>query len=41
MQPLRSQGKFEKEWAKMDLAPMIRRGKADLQEAALLLMGVK
>ena len=25
----------------MDLAPMIMRGKADLQEAALLLMGVK
>ena len=34
-------GRFEEEWAKMDLAPTVMRGKADLPEAALIVMGVK
>ena len=33
--------RFEKEWAKMDLAPTFIRGKADLQENALIVMSVK
>ena len=34
-------GRFEEEWAKLDLAPIVRRGKADLQEASLILISVK
>ena len=35
-------GRFEEEWVKLlDLAPMIMKGKADLQEAALTVMSVK
>ena len=34
-------GRFEEEWAKLDLAPTVMRGKADLQEAALIVMSVK
>ena len=34
-------GKFDEEWAKLDLAPMVMRGKADLEEASLILMSVK
>ena len=34
-------GRFEEEWAELDLAPMIMRGRADLQEAALIVMSVK
>ena len=34
-------GRFDEEWAKLDLAPMIMRGKADLQESALIVMSVK
>ena len=34
-------GRFEDEWAKLDLEPMIMRGKADLQEAALIVLSVK
>ena len=33
--------RFEEEWAKLDLAPIFMRGKADLQEAALIVMCVK
>ena len=33
--------RFEEEWAKLDLAPMTSRGKADLQEAALIMMNMK
>ena len=33
--------KFEEECAKLDLAPMKMRGKADLQESALIVMSVK
>ena len=33
--------RFDEEWAKLDLAPMVMRGKADLQEASLILMSVK
>ena len=33
--------RFEEEWTKLDLAPMVMRGKADLQEASLIVMGVK
>ena len=32
---------FEEEWEKLDLAPTVMRGKADLREAALFLMSVK
>ena len=32
---------FDEEWAKLDLAPMIMRGKADLPEASLFLTNVK
>ena len=31
---------FDEEWAKLDLAPMIMRGKADLPEASLILTSV-
>ena len=34
-------GRFEEEWAKLDPAPMNTRGKADLQEAALIVVNVK
>ena len=34
-------GRFDEEWAKLDLAPMIMRGKADLPEASLNLTSVK
>ena len=34
-------GRFYKEWAKLDLAPMNMRGKADLPEASLILTSVK
>ena len=34
-------GRFEEELAKLDLTPMIMRGKVDLQEAALIVMNVK
>ena len=33
--------RFDEEWAKLDLAPMVMRGKVDLQEASLILMSVK
>ena len=33
--------RFKEEWAKLDLAPTVMRGKADLQEAALIVMSVK
>ena len=33
--------RFDEEWAKLDLAPMVIRGKADLQEASLVLMKIK
>ena len=33
--------RFEEEWTKLYLAPMVMRGKADLQEAALIVMTVK
>ena len=34
-------GRFDEEWAKLGLAPMIMRGKADLPEASLILTSVK
>ena len=34
-------GRFDEEWAKIDLAPMVMRGKADLPEASLILTSVK
>ena len=34
-------GRFDEEWAKLDLAPMVMRGKVDLQEASIILMSVK
>ena len=34
-------GRFEEEWAKLDLASMNKKGKADLQETALIVMNVK
>ena len=34
-------GRFDEEWAKLDLAHMIMRGKADLPEASLILTSVK
>ena len=34
-------GRFDEEGANLDLAPMVWRGKADLQEASLILMSVK
>ena len=34
-------GRFDDEWANMDLASMVMRGRADLQEASLILMSVK
>ena len=33
-------GKLEKEWAKLEMAPMIMRGKVNVQEAALIVMNV-
>ena len=34
-------GRLDEEWAKLDLAPMIMRGKADLPETFLILTSVK
>ena len=34
-------GRFDEEWAKLGLAPMIMRGKADLPEVSLILTSVK
>ena len=34
-------GRFDEEWAKLDLSPMIMRGMADLPEASLILTSVK
>ena len=41
MQRLRSLLRFDEEWAKLDLAPTMMRGKADLPEASLILTSVK
>ena len=34
-------GRFDEEWAKLDLAPMMMRDKADLPEASVILTSVK
>ena len=34
-------GRFDEYWSKLDLAPMVMRGKVDLQEASLILTSVK
>ena len=34
-------GKFEEEWTKLDTAPTVMRGKADLRQATLIVMSVK
>ena len=34
-------GRFDEEWARLDLAPMVMRGKTDLQEASLILTSVE
>ena len=34
-------GRFDEEWAKLDLAPMVMRGRSDLREASLILTSVK
>ena len=34
-------GRFEESWARLNMAPTVMRGKADLQEAALIVMSVK
>ena len=34
-------GRFEEEWAELDLAPTMLRCKADLQDAALIIMNVR
>ena len=34
-------GRFDEEWEKLDLAPMVTRGKADLPESSLILTSVK
>ena len=34
-------GRFDEEWAKLDLAPMVMRDKAELPEASLILTSVK
>ena len=34
-------GKFEEEWAKLNLAPMVMRGKAELPEPSLIVTSVK
>ena len=34
-------GSFQEEWAKMELAIIVMRGRADLQEAALIVMSAK
>ena len=34
-------GTFDEKWAKLDLAPMVMRGKADLPESSLILTSVK
>ena len=42
MQPLQILVDLKREeWTKLDLAPMVMRGKADLEEAALIVMAVK
>ena len=37
----RKPGRFDEQWAKLDLAPMIMRGQDDLLEASLILKSVK
>ena len=34
-------GRSDEEWAKLNLAPMVMRGKAELPEASLIVMSVK
>ena len=34
-------GRFDEEWAKLDLEPMVMRSRVDLQEASLMLMSGK
>ena len=34
-------GRFDEEWARLNLAPMVMRGKAELPEASLIVMSVK
>ena len=34
-------GRFDEEWAKLDLVPIVMRGREDLQEASLIWMSVK
>ena len=34
-------GRFDEEWAKLNLAPIVMRGKAELPEASLIVMSVK
>ena len=34
-------GRFEKEWAKLDLAPTAIRGKIGLQDAALIVLNMR
>ena len=34
-------GRFDEEWARLDLAPMIMRGKADLPDASQISTSVK
>ena len=34
-------GRFDEEWAKLDLAPIMMRGKAELPEASLISTSVK
>ena len=34
-------GRFDEEWAKLNLAPMVMRGQAELPEASLIVMSVK
>ena len=39
--PTPKPGRFEEEWKKLGLAPIVRIGKADLQEASMILTSVK
>ena len=34
-------GRFDEEWAKLNIAPMVMRGKAELPKASLIVMSVK
>ena len=34
-------GRFDEEWTKLDLAPIVMRDRVDFQEASLILMSVK